>query len=92
MNDVQVLIHSAAFISLDRKDAKMIRMVNVEGTRKVCKAALKHKVKKMIHFSSVDCFERAPFHQPLHEERPLVTSSHGVPYDISKAEGQRIVL
>jgi dihydroflavonol-4-reductase len=56
MKDVQILIHSAAFISLERKDAKMIRMVNVEGTRKVCEAALKHKIKKMIHFSSVDCF------------------------------------
>jgi len=48
-------------------------------------------VKKLIHFSSVDAFYRFPIDEPLHEDRKLIEDEKGMPYDYSKAEGQRIV-
>ena len=54
--------------------------------------SLKHGVKKLIHFSSVDAFVREPLEDPLYENRSLVTDPNAVPYDLSKADAQRIVL
>ena len=90
--DVEVVFHTAAVISLDRKDKDLIRSVNVSGTENVCRMSLKHGVKKLIHFSSVDAFVREPLEDPLYENRSLVTDSNSVPYDLSKADAQRIVL
>ena len=47
---------------------------------------------KLIHFSSVDAFIREPLDDPLLEDRPLVVDPNTVPYDLSKADAQRIVL
>ena len=90
--DVEVVFHTAAVISLDRKDKDLIRSVNVGGTENVCEMSLRHGVKKLIHFSSVDAFVREPLEDPLYENRSLVTDPNAVPYDLSKAEAQRIVL
>ena len=90
--DVEVVFHTAAVISLDRKDRDLIRSVNVGGTKNVCELSLRHGVKKLIHFSSVDAFVREPLEDPLYENRSLVTDSNSVPYDLSKADAQRIVL
>ena len=53
-NNVDMVFHTAAIISLERRNKNLIRLVNVEGTRNVCEAALKHRVKRLIHFSSVN--------------------------------------
>ena len=90
--DVEVVFHTAAVISLDRKDKDLIRSVNVGGTENVCEMSLRHDVKKLIHFSSVDAFVREPLEDPLYENRSLVTDPNAVPYDLSKADAQRIVL
>ena len=89
---VNVVFHTAAIISLERKNRDLIRSVNVEGTKNVCEMALKHKVSKLIHFSSVDAFIREPLDAPLLEDRSLVVDQNTVPYDLSKADAQRIVL
>ena len=90
--DVEVVFHTAAVISLDRKDKDLIRSVNVGGTENVCEMSLRHGVKKLIHFSSIDAFVREPLEDPLYENRSLVTDPNAVPYDLSKADAQRIVL
>ena len=58
--NVDVVFHTAALISLVRKDRDIIRSVNVLGTKNVCELSLRHGVKKLIHFSSVDAFIREP--------------------------------
>ena len=90
--NVDIVFHTAALINLDRRYEKQIRQVNVEGTRNVCEAAVKAGVKKLIHFSSVDAFYRFPIEDPLLESRSLVDDPNAVPYDLSKADGQKIVL
>jgi len=89
---VDVVFHTAAIISLERKNKSLIRSVNVEGTKNVCKMSLKHSIRKLIHFSSVDAFIREPLEDPLLEDRSLVADQNAVPYDLSKADAQRIVL
>ena len=54
--------------------------------------SLKHSIRKLIHFSSVDAFIREPLEDPLLEDRSLVVDQNAVPYDLSKADAQRIVL
>ena len=90
--NVDIVFHTAALINLDRRYEKQIRQVNVEGTRNVCEAAVKAEVKKLIHFSSVDAFYRFPIEEPLLESRSLIDDPNAVPYDLSKADGQKIVL
>ena len=90
--NVDIVFHTAALINLDRRYKKQIRQVNVEGTRNVCKAAVEAGVKKLIHFSSVDAFYRFPIEEPLLESRSLIDDPNAVPYDLSKADGQKIVL
>ena len=87
-----VVFHTAAIISLERKNKDLIRSVNVEGTENVCHMSLKHNIQKLIHFSSVDAFIREPLEDPLLEDRSLVVDQKTVPYDLSKADAQRIVL
>ena len=89
--DVDVVFHTAALINLDRRFRKAIEVVNIEGTRNVCDVALEQGVQKLIHFSSVDAFYRFPIDEPLLEDRKLIEDEKGMPYDYSKAEGQRIV-
>jgi len=89
--DVDVVFHTAALINLDRRFRKAIETVNIEGTRNVCEVALEQGVQKLIHFSSVDAFYRFPIDEPLLEDRKLIEDEQGMPYDYSKAEGQRIV-
>ena len=90
--NVDIVFHTAALINLDRRYEKQIRQVNVDGTRNVCEAAVKAEVKKLIHFSSVDAFYRFPIEEPLLESRSLIDDPNAVPYDLSKADGQKIVL
>ncbi len=89
---VDVVFHTAAFICLDRRYKDLIRNVNVVGTENVCDVALQSGIKKMIHFSSVDAFNRFPIDQPLLEDKDLVKDKNAIPYDLSKADAQRIVL
>ena len=88
---VDVVFHTAALINLDRRFRSAIELVNIEGTRNVCDVALGKGVKKLIHFSSVDAFYRFPIEEPLLEDRKLIEDQKDMPYDYSKAEGQRIV-
>ena len=90
--NVDIVFHTAALINLDRRYKKQIRLVNVAGTKNVCEASLQAGVKKLIHFSSVDAFYRFPIEEPLLESRKLIDDPNAVPYDLSKADGQKVVL
>ena len=90
--NVDIVFHTAALINLDRRYKKQIRLVNVAGTKNVCEASLQAGIKKLIHFSSVDAFYRFPIEEPLLESRKLIDDPNAVPYDLSKADGQKVVL
>lgn len=84
--------HTAARISLSRKDWDLTEAINVRGTRNVVDACLAGGVRRLIHFSSIHALVQEPVDVPVDESRPLVTSSRNPPYDRSKAAGEREVL
>ena len=90
--NVDIVFHTAAFISLDKRYKHLIKKINVDGTKNVCEASVNGNVKKLVHFSSIDAFAREPMDEPLYETRELVTGPKSIPYDLSKADGQKIVL
>jgi dihydroflavonol-4-reductase len=94
MAGVEVVYHLAAVVSIDRReDRSRMRRVNVEGTRRVVAAAIRNGVRRFVHLGSVHALSYTPRDQPIDESRKLAhqTDRHGLPYDISKADGQRIV-
>lgn len=48
-----ILIHTAGLIDIGDKPYELLRRVNVEGTRNVLSLCEKHKIKRMVHVSSV---------------------------------------
>jgi dihydroflavonol-4-reductase len=87
-----VVYHSAAFVSIDPRDAEITRRINVDGTRNVIDAAKKTGVKRMVHVSSVHALKQDPLDEPLDEARALEDSGDASPYERSKADAEREVL
>jgi len=90
LHDVDCCYHLAAYISISGDPDGMVWRTNAEGTRNMIEVARELRIKRFIHFSSIHAFQQHPVDQPLDEARPLV-GSKGLAYDVSKAEGERIV-
>jgi len=88
---VSVVYHLAAYISLLMSDRVRCSAVNIDGTRNVIEACRRNNVKRLVHFSSIHSLCSTPFNVPIDETRPLVESLKSVPYDLSKASGERLV-
>ena len=83
--------HLAAIISIEGGYSGNVWKVNAEGTRTVVDAALRNEVSRFIHFSTIHAFQQKPLNGKLDETRPIV-GTKGMPYDVSKAAGERIVI
>jgi len=91
MDDVEVVFHLAAQISISGDPSGSVYRNNAGGTKNMLSAARDRKVKRFIHFSSIHAFCQDPQEKPLDENRPLV-GSEGFAYDRSKADGERAVM
>ncbi|MCX6198032.1 MAG: NAD-dependent epimerase/dehydratase family protein [Bacteroidetes bacterium] len=89
--DVDVVFHLAAIVSINGDPKGNVWNVNVNGTRNILNACIKHKVKKLVHFSSIHAYSTHPVDEPLDENRPLA-GGKAFPYEKSKAEAQKMVL
>lgn len=58
LENVSEVIHAAAMVSFNPRDARKIFRVNVEGTRNVVNACLIGQVKKLVYISSVAALGR----------------------------------
>jgi dihydroflavonol-4-reductase len=89
-----VVVHSAAHISLLRTDARLVEAVNVAGTGAVIAACRAAGVDRLVHFSSIHALQQRPLGTPVDEDRPLVDERPNArripPYDRSKAAGERL--
>jgi dihydroflavonol-4-reductase len=86
------VFHLAARISIAPGDEEEVHRVNVLGVRNVVAACLKTKVKRLLHMSSIHAMAADPLDQPIDEQRPLATGDHLLPYDKSKAAGEREII
>jgi dihydroflavonol-4-reductase len=87
--DAEVVYHLAGHISISADEWSLCESTNVTGTRNVVEACLRCRVRRLVHFSSIHAFEQEPLDILLDESRTLVESRHGLPYDCSKAAGEK---
>lgn len=90
IQDVDYVFHLAAMVSVplsfEKKD--LCFKINIQGTKNVLDAALKHKVKKVI-FSSSAAVYGDNLNTPLKENEPYSSLS---PYAESKIEGEKLCI
>lgn len=91
LDEVEVVFHLGAKISITGDRDGMVQRINAEGTKNMLSAAADAKVKRLIHFSSIHAFQQHPVGLPLDESRPIVVDE-GFAYDRSKADGERAVM
>lgn len=86
-----VVYHLAARISVDGDRDGMVEKTNIVGTTNVVAACLEHKVRRLVHFSSIHALEPMPLDVPLDEKRPWPTPERAFAYERSKAGGEKAV-
>ena len=91
MHSCDVVIHTAAIISIDGAMKGLVHATNVEGTRNVMEAAKASGIKRVIHISSIHAYEQTPVDAVLDEYHAKATQA-SFAYDRSKKAGQDIAL
>ncbi|MBP9789286.1 MAG: NAD-dependent epimerase/dehydratase family protein [Bacteroidia bacterium] len=89
--NVDVVYHSAAFISFRPSDREAMMKINVEGAANMVNIALDKKVKRFCHISSVAALGRIAGSEVVDENSVWKTSSENSNYAISKYGGEREV-
>ena len=84
-----VIIHSAAMISIGFDAYEKVYEVNFVGTKNLLDASIKKKVKKFIFISTVNAYDKKPLDQNFDEKRELVKKGNA--YDMTKALAQELV-
>ena len=82
------LVFHAAALTSDWGALKDFREINIGGTRNVCEAALKNKVKRLVYVSTFESFDNFRFKR-ITEETPYVIRNQ--PYPDTKIEGNETV-
>jgi len=89
--DMDVVYHLAAKISIDERAKDQVYRTNVDGTRNIISVCLKSQVKRLVHFSSIHALDPFPLNEDMDENRSLIHHSRMI-YEQSKAEGEKLVL
>ena len=84
-----VIIHSAAMISIGFDAYDQVYEVNFVGTKNLLDASIKKKVRKFIFISTVNAYDKKPIDQNFDEKRELVRKGNA--YDMTKALAQELV-
>lgn len=85
-----IIIHSAAMISIGLDSYDKVHEVNFTGTKNLLQASIKKNVKKFIYISSVNAYNKKITETTFDETRELVL--RGNAYDVTKAKAQELVL
>lgn len=86
------LIHCAAMISIASGHSERLWQVNVEGTRNVMRLCMVHKVRKVVHVSSVHAIPERDEGLEMHEVSSFSPSAVVGDYAKSKAAASALVL
>ena len=85
---VDLVFHLAAVISIDGDQGGKVYDINVGGARAVADAALRAKVKRLVHFSSIHAFDMYTADGEVDESSARAIGAHSAAYDRSKALGE----
>lgn len=90
LEGVSCVVHSAAFVHCGWRHADAMREVNVEGTRRIARAARRAGV-RLVHVSSVDAIGLRPDGEPADEETPPGVMPE-CPYVVTKRDAEAALL
>lgn len=88
MEGVEVVFHSAGFVSYDPRDRKVMKQVNADGTANLVNVSLEKGVRKFIHVSSIAALGRPFENQPIDEGFKWDRSSLNSWYAITKFQAE----
>ncbi len=91
LKDCEVLIHSAALISIHEDPLGKVLETNITGTRNIIESCAQVGLKRLVYISSTHAVKALPLDEEFTEARPYKTKSD-FPYDYSKAECEKLVL
>ncbi len=83
-DEVIQVYHCAAWVGNSSKDYPLMRKINIKGTANMVNIALKHKVEKFCHVSSIATLGRYTNNRPIDEEAVRETDNHRSYYSITK--------
>jgi dihydroflavonol-4-reductase len=86
-----VVFNLAAKVSVVGWNRPQVEALNIKGPENVIAACKKCDVGRLIHVSSFHACNQEPQNQPLDETRSLVEDKNAIPYDYSKACGEKLV-
>jgi dihydroflavonol-4-reductase len=86
------VFHVAGFVSLNDREGKVSRAVNVEGVGIVLDTALKANVRRVVHTSSLVAIGASLEGTVLNEDFPWEIGHIGVAYINTKHEGEQLAL
>lgn len=84
------VVHLAGLISYWKRDREKLKKVNIEGTENIVNACFEHRVRKLVHISSVGACGFYKDGKPATAETAF-NWPENFDYMVSKHEGQRIV-
>lgn len=90
LHEIDEVYHCGAVVSFSPEDKDQMMKINIEGVRNIVDAALKCKVKKFCHVSSIASLGRAK-EGAVDEDTPWENSIRNSQYSVSKYEGEKIV-
>lgn len=82
------VVHSAGFVSYNRKDAAQLEKVNAEGTANLVNAALSHNIRHFTHISSVAAIGRSGKLKEIDESFKWSDADEHTPYGQSKHQAE----
>lgn len=85
---VQYVIHAAAIVSFDSKDAEKMMKTNVEGTANVVNLCLDKGIEKLVFVSSIAALGRTDNHELITEHTRWVDSPLNSKYALSKRKAE----
>jgi dihydroflavonol-4-reductase len=91
MENIDIVIHTAAVVSFDGRDYKKMMETNVTGTANVVNAALENNVSKFIHISSIAAIGRKLESNDINEKNSWTNSKYNTNYAISKFQSEQEV-
>ena len=84
-----VIIHSAAMISIGFDAYEKVYEVNFVGTKNLLDISIKKKVKKFIFISTVNAYNKKPLDQNFDEKRDLVRKGNA--YDMTTPAQELVI-
>lgn len=88
MDGIDLVYHCAGIVSFDPKDNKAMRAVNIKGTANLVNACIQHRIRKLVHVSSVAALGRNIPGRMIDETSQWEENNHNTEYASTKHEGE----